>query len=100
MEIPAGHGGKFVLPATGRNITAAYLEGDTARRPLAVEFNKDATVTTLHLGEAATGKVVLETAEGTTQFRDGRIVLSALDSKVVGERAKLETHPGNHRIGF
>jgi len=89
-----------VLPKTGRNITAAYLEGDPLRKPLTVEFNKDATKVTLSLPAGAKGNAILELAEGTEQFRDGRIVLSALDAKVEGSKAKLETHPGNHRIGF
>ncbi len=38
--------------------------------------------------------------ERTTIHEDGTIVLSALDSQVIGTVAKLESHPGSHRIGF
>ena len=101
--IPEGlpeEGGEVALSKTGHNITAAYLSSDAARAPIPVTFNKDATKVTLAVPTGKGGDVVLEVAEKTTQFPDGRIVLSALDAKVKGETAKLETHPGNHRIGF
>ena len=88
------------LPKVGKNITAAYVEGDAKRTPVVVEFNKDATKVSLEVPENDGGEIVLEVAEKTAQFPEGRIVLSALDAKVEGEKAKLETHPGNHRIGF
>jgi hypothetical protein len=44
--------------------------------------------------------VHLITAEQSVSLSDGTVVLSALDAEVVGETAKLETDPGNHRIGF
>ena len=44
--------------------------------------------------------VAVELADKTEQFADGRIVLTALDARVEGKQAKLESHPGNHRIGF
>jgi hypothetical protein len=40
------------------------------------------------------------TAEKSCQFADGTIVFSALDATAHGEKAKLESHPGSHRIGF
>jgi len=43
--------------------------------------------------------VALEIATKTEQFADGRIVLTALDARVEGKQAKLESHPSNHRIG-
>lgn len=93
-------GEQVTLPQLGRNITAAYFADDPDRKPLTVGFNEDASRVTLQVPEGDGGSVVLEAAENTTQFPDGRIVLSALDARVEGERAKLETHPGNHRIGF
>ena len=93
-------GEETVLPKLGRNITAAYFTNDPERKPLTVGFNEDATKVTLQVPEGAGGPVTLEVADNTTQFPDGRIVLSALDARVEGDRAKLETHPGNHRIGY
>ena len=43
--------------------------------------------------------VALEIATKTEQSADGRIVLTALDARVEGTQAKLESHPSNHRIG-
>ena len=88
------------LPEVGRNITAAYFSSDPERKPIVVGFNEDATEVKLIAAGRGGGELVLEVAEGTTQFPDGRIVFSALDAEVEGEKAKLETHPGNHRIGF
>jgi hypothetical protein len=94
--------GRLIKPKGIGNITAAYFSNDAARKPLTVEFNRDATVVTLHVPKQAPVKpaLVLELAEKTTRHPDGRIVFSALDAKVHGAKAKLETHPGNHRIGF
>ncbi|MFT4547221.1 MAG: hypothetical protein ACI8XO_004626 [Verrucomicrobiales bacterium] len=101
LEVPAGGGQKFEIPS-GRNITTAYFAGDPARTPIVVEFNEDASKVMLDVPkvDGDGGEVLLELAEGTTQFSDGRIVLSALDAKVDGTKAALESHPGNHRIGF
>jgi hypothetical protein len=94
--------GRLIKPKSIGNITVAYFANDAARKPLTVEFNRDATVVALHVPKQAPAKsaVVLEVAEKSTRHPDGRIVLSALDAKVHGSKAKLETHPGNHRIGF
>lgn len=84
------------------NIVSARLEsGD---RSIHWMFNEDASRIALGLPMIATGvkppRVRLLTTEKTTEHPNGTIVLSALDARVVGDRAKLETHPGNHRIGF
>ena len=96
--------GKLPLPTPFPNITAAHLLDGLKRDPLKWVFNTDAT--RLHL-EVPTqtpatlpATLALETVENTGQFTDGRIVFSALDAKVQGSHAKLESHPGNHRIGF
>ena len=95
---------KLQLPTPFANITRAYRSDDRERRPLTLEFNKDASAITLHLGtedsKQSSGGITLETAEKTTQFPNGRIVLSALDAKINGSKAQRETHLGNHRIGF
>jgi len=68
---------------------------------LAVEYNTDATaVAVLAPAAGAPGAVQVETADETRQFDDGRIVLTARTAVVDGTKAKLESHPGNHRIGF
>ncbi len=96
--------GKLALPTPFPHITSARLNKDQAARPLNWVFNADATALHIELPIDAPDKgpvtVRLEIAENTTQFADGRITFSALDSKVSGAQAKLETHPGNHRIGF
>ncbi|MCE9545838.1 MAG: hypothetical protein K8T25_10020 [Planctomycetia bacterium] len=93
------------------NITRAVLVPTNAAMedadliPLTVRYNTDATQISIlppsdnkpHSREA---RIRLETAEKSEQMPDGRITLTALDAKVHGLRAKLETHPGNHRIGF
>ncbi|NND98272.1 MAG: hypothetical protein HKN47_13180 [Pirellulaceae bacterium] len=100
VDIPEGSDGTFALAETTRNITAAYLADDPKRTPILTAYNTDASIISVHAPKTATGKVVLESAEESTQFPDGRIVLSALDASIDGDTAKLETHPGNHRIGF
>ena len=75
------------------------------RQPLYWMFNQDASIIKLGLPpiEAAIRKdarIHLITAEKSGEQADGTIVLSALDARVIGAKARLETHPGNHRIGF
>lgn len=78
---------------------------DEKREPLFWMFNENASVIKLGLpaveGAGREGvRIHLITAEKTEEFPDGTIVLSALDARVIGQQARLETHPGNHRIGF
>lgn len=96
---------KLRLPAPFANITRArYYPSLSVPCPLDFQFNKDATEIDVYFAgsgcKTIVADVLLETAEMTTQFPDGRIVLSALNATVNGKTAKLETHPGNHRIGF
>ena len=44
--------------------------------------------------------VVVEVSDKSQQFPDGRIVFVAGDAEVLGETARLESNPGNQRIGF
>lgn len=44
--------------------------------------------------------IVIESADKSGQQSDGRILFTAADARVVGDKAKLESHPGNSRIGF
>jgi hypothetical protein len=96
--------GKLPLPAPFPNITAAFWVTGNTSKPLTWSFNSDATQIHVELPEAASkalpAAVMLETAEDTAQFTGGRITLSARNAKVEGTHARLESHPGNHRIGF
>src|SRR5262245_21456959 len=96
--------GKLPLPTPFPNITAAHLLVGPKREPLNWFFNDDATRVQLAVSSGAPAPlpatITLDTAERSGQFADGRIVFSALDAKVMGTKAKLESHPGNHRIGF
>ncbi|MFM8891729.1 MAG: hypothetical protein ACKOTB_08935, partial [Planctomycetia bacterium] len=51
-------------------------------------------------GETSPGPIAVETADETRQFDDGRIVFTAVDARVIGDRARLESQPGTARIGF
>lgn len=104
--------GKLSLPTPFPNITSArWLKTPTSNKPLAERlepvgwvFNADASKLELLLPKstpaAGARVIVVETAEKTAQFAGGRITFSALDGQVQGAKAKLESHPGNHRVGF
>lgn len=89
LTVPPG------FPQVVRAVTA------DAGLDLAVELDADATSVAILVPPAwKGGRVNVETAEQTRQFDDGRIVLSAGEARVAGGHAKLESQPGNHRIGF
>ncbi|HXT42452.1 MAG TPA: GDSL-type esterase/lipase family protein [Candidatus Angelobacter sp.] len=96
--------GKLSLPTPFPNITAVHLLEGSKREPMKWVFNTDATrlqiEVPLRAPLALPALVELETAENSEQFADGRVVFSALDARVQGSRARLESNPGNHRIGF
>jgi len=96
--------GRLTLPTPFPNITAANLFDGLKREQLQWAFNADASQLQLEVPAQAPATlpaiIALETAENTAQFADGRIVFSALDARVQGHHARLESHPGNHRIGF
>ena len=92
-------------PATGRlTVPAGFpqiVRAAAGPRDLVVEYNADATaIAVLAPAGDPPGIVTIDTADATRQFDDGRIVFTALDARVEGDKAKLETHPGNHRIGY
>ena len=91
-------GGAVKLPTPFPHIVQAAMgkSGELIRW----SFNKDASEISLHPVGNGGHSIQLITAENSGILPDGLIVFSALDSEVVGEKAKLETHPGNHRIGF
>jgi hypothetical protein len=96
--------GKFLVPKSIPQIVAANIAGDGGSQSIDIGFNNDASEITLLLpvGDSipASRDVRLQTCDTTQQFADGRIVFCAREAKVVGERAKLEEHPGNYRIGY
>ncbi len=97
LLIEKTEGATVDVPTPAPNITSAYA----GSRRLDIEFNKDATSVRVLLGDGkADGRVTLDTADKSIQYSDGTIIFSALDAKVDGKVAKLESHPGNHRIGF
>jgi len=93
------------VPA-GAEVTRAYVPSVDGNVPITLAFNQDATEKHLlrpvrGLPDATTASIILEVTDPAAgQFRDGRIVFSAANAKVHGTRAKLESHPGNSRIGF
>ncbi len=96
--------GKIALQTPAPNITSAYFTDDPQRQALQTSFNPTATEVTLEVPEALRsqkGSITFETTDHSVAYPDGRIIFSALDARVEGpKKAKLETHPGNHRIGF
>jgi hypothetical protein len=93
---------RVAVPAGFPPIISVTREG-LAAEDVRVEYSADAAQIAILWADAdaqAGGAVAVETADGTTQFDDGRIVFSARDAKVTGTKAKLEEHPGNARIGF
>jgi hypothetical protein len=68
----------------------------------ALIFNPDATEAKFELWERneSNNTIVVESAEASGQQTDGRILFTAADAVVKGTNAKLESHPGNSRIGF
>lgn len=100
---------KLTIPTPFPNIIAAHFNHDQTTISLAFEFNSDASKISLLLpaksqvknsADKNRNRINVLCAEKSKQFPNGTIVLSALDAKVDGDRAKLESHPGNHRIGF
>ncbi|MEZ6057134.1 MAG: DUF5010 C-terminal domain-containing protein [Planctomycetaceae bacterium] len=105
--------GKLAVPVglpqivRARMLSASGEPGTT----VGVEFNADATEISLRLPSDGKGteaippdeqgvSLLVETADRTAQLADGRILFTAREAEVVGDRAKLEAHPGNYRIGF
>lgn len=75
-----------------------------SRKRPALIFNSDATKAYLEFDTASVipenETLVVDIGRETGQQPDGRILFLAADANVVGTNAKLETHPGNDRIGF
>lgn len=99
VERPAADG-RLVVPPGFPQIVRAFTDTGGSRE-FVVEYNADATSIAVLAGDAPVPTAItVETADETRQFADGRIVLTARDATVEGTKAKLESHPGNHRIGF
>jgi len=93
--------GRLVVPRGFPQVVRASPAGEGDAGNLAVELDATATTVAILVPPAWNGgSVAVETADDTRQFDDGRIVLSARQARVAGGTAKLESQPGNHRIGF
>lgn len=93
--------GRLPLPRMFPQIVQATLQGPEPQ-DVPIEIGEEAEEIALLLPLVAKlpAVIAVELADETMQFDDGRIVLTARDARVDGKRAKLETQPGNHRIGF
>ncbi|HSG70463.1 MAG TPA: hypothetical protein VLA12_08615 [Planctomycetaceae bacterium] len=107
--------GDVLIPLTDEKLSAVELQTPipsilsvrfatgTESIPYLV-FNGDATKAKLEFSKTAEPaekrSLLIESAEKSGQQPDGRIFFTAADSKVEGSIAKLESHPGNDRIGF
>lgn len=103
--------GRLAVPRGFPQIVRATLAAADGPRDLPIELSADAAAVAILLpqplppaaaaappGEQAT--ITVDTLDATRQFDDGRIGLAATDAEIVGTTARLESHPGNHRIGF
>lgn len=105
-EAPAN--GMVTLRGPLPSIIKVWWKDDAQHRPLEFGFNKDASEVVIYVPQAGSPKTESNlpptlrflVTDATTVFENGVVVLSALDSQVIGKQAKLETHPGTHRIGF
>jgi len=84
-----------------------YLQPGQENSPFSptLVYNQDATRVVLLPNRGAQGAsrlpgIVFECADKSGQQADGRILFTAADARVVGKTAKLESNPGNSRIGF
>jgi hypothetical protein len=91
----------IVLRAPVPPILSLHLEENRAAIPVLV-FNRDATEARIEFSPSFEGNATLKlgTAPQSGQLRDGRILFSAIDAQVRGEAARLESNPGNARIGY
>ncbi|MEM8945908.1 MAG: PSD1 and planctomycete cytochrome C domain-containing protein [Planctomycetota bacterium] len=99
LALPADYRQETRLAGPLPSFVKVWCEGKPADQ-LEFSFNADATEITLHLGNRKPEKLQFLLSENTGTLSDGVVVCSALDATVVGKQAALETHPGNHRIGY
>ena len=94
--------GRVAVPTGFPQVIRATLATAEGPRDLPVEISADAASVALLVPQDETGRgpIAVETADETRQFDDGRIVFTALDARVTGDRARLESQPGTARIGF
>jgi len=99
IEVPANSDHEIEFPTPAPNVVQAI---DDRGQPASLLFNHDASEIKIVLGNKhpRPKSVHLVTAEQSIQLTDGTLIFSALDANIIGDTAKLESHPGNHRIGF
>ena len=95
---------RVALPANFGHVTHAHVVADGVSYSLEIDIHSRSNQVSLIIPKTArpqeTLLVSLETGEDTSQDAHGRIVLSSKDANIVGETARLESNPGNYRIGF
>lgn len=97
--------GEVEVPKDWLPIVRGEMRRGSTASPIELAFNEDASEIKLILPQTkpdSDGPITLwfRGAKKTQQATDGEIVFSAADATVIGEKAKLEQHPGNDRIGF
>ena len=93
--------GLLPLPEGFPHVLACGVNSDPPRF-VPVAFDPKGTVVSVDIASHSVAGAIamVQTAEASQQFDDGRIVFSARDAQVHGTHAKLESNPGNHRIGY
>jgi hypothetical protein len=92
-----------VLVGPFPSLLKVWCKNDENRKPLEWTFNTDASTATVHLTKVTKSRALplsFLAAKHTGTLADGTFLFSAADATVVGKQAKLESHPGNYRIGY
>lgn len=89
---------RLVLPDALPQVISARALSETDPSYLPIHINKDATEIAVVAPEDE--EVVFDLSEATQQTIAGDIFFIAKDATVHGKQARLESHPGNYRIGF
>ncbi len=94
----------ILIPAKLGQITRASTTIDGIRQFLEIDINSADSQTFLKLPQHSRPQtqltLSLETGEDTGQSSFGLVQLSAKDAQIHGQTAKLESNPGNYRVGF
>lgn len=89
--------GRLLMPRALPQIVSAVLPG-TPPRYLPIEVNQDASEIVVVTPDD--DQIELRTCDTSQQAATGEIYFAAREAQVHGRQAKLESHPGNYRIGF
>ncbi len=89
--------GKLLLPESLPQVVSAFLNGEPSLY-LPIEINSDASK--ISVVAPREGVIAVRTCDTSGQTDLGEILFTAREAEVHGKQAKLESHPGNYRIGF